>query len=68
MTADGSNGQKQGADSGDRPVLIVQGGAESGSIITLSLSRTTLGRQPDNDVVLDEVAVSRYHAEILATA
>ncbi|MDA1348296.1 MAG: FHA domain-containing protein [Chloroflexi bacterium] len=68
MIADGSNGQKRAADSGDRPVLIVQGGAESGSIIILSLSRTTLGRQPDNDVVLDEVAVSRYHAEILATA
>lgn len=67
MIADGPSGQKRTAGSDDRPVLIVQGGAESGSIITLSLSRTTLGRQPDNDVVLDEVAVSRYHAEILAT-
>ena len=65
MATDGSRSHKNGDENDDRPVLVVQGGAESGSIVALSGSTTTLGRQPDNDVVLDEVAVSRYHAVIV---
>ena len=45
--------------------LMVQGGANSGMLIPLSGPPVTLGRRPDNDVVLDDTTVSRRHALII---
>lgn len=54
-------------DRADHAVLLVQGGANNGMTIPLLGRTVTLGRQPDNDVVLDEAAVSRRHAVIIET-
>ena len=48
----------------NRAEFIVEGGPNSGKAIALGDGTTTLGRQPDNDVVVDEPAVSPHHAEI----
>ena len=62
-----AGGQKEPriVDGDDRAALIVQGGPQSGSAIRLSSGTIKLGRQNDNDVVLDDDAVSREHAVIL---
>lgn len=44
--------------------LIAQRGNVIGNRYMLKNGQTSLGRNPDNDIVLDEVAVSRYHAVI----
>ncbi len=51
----------------DRPMLLMQGGSNSGETIALNTSHTTLGRQSDNDVVFDEALASRRHAVITET-
>ena len=51
-----------------RTNLIVQGGPNSGQTIPLSGRPLTLGRRPDNDVVVDSDTVSRRHALIMVTA
>jgi hypothetical protein len=45
-------------------LLIVQRGPNAGSRFELAPDVTTLGRHPDSDVFLDDVTVSRRHAEI----
>ena len=47
--------------------LVIQGGPNSGMTIPLSGNALTLGRRPDNDVVVDETTVSRRHALIIET-
>ncbi len=42
--------------------LIMQRGSDVGERYNLKSGQTSVGRNPDNDVVVDEVAVSRYHA------
>lgn len=42
--------------------LVVQRGTEIGTKVPLKHGQTSLGRNPDNDIVVNEVAVSRYHA------
>jgi pSer/pThr/pTyr-binding forkhead associated (FHA) protein len=42
--------------------LVVQRGNEIGTKVVLKHGQTSLGRNPDNDIVVNEVAVSRYHA------
>ncbi len=44
--------------------LIVQRGTDIGSRINLEQRQTTLGRNPDNEIVVAEALVSRYHAVI----
>jgi pSer/pThr/pTyr-binding forkhead associated (FHA) protein len=44
--------------------LIAQRGNVIGNRYMLRNGQTSLGRNADNDIVLDEVAVSRYHAVI----
>ncbi len=44
--------------------LIAQRGNVIGNRYKLKNGQTSLGRNPDNDVVLEEVAVSRYHAVV----
>ena len=53
-------------DFGDGPgVLVVKRGADAGTTYTLANSRTVIGRGPDSDIFLDDVTVSRLHAEVL---
>ncbi len=46
-------------------LLIVQRGPNSGSRFLLDADRTTAGRHPDSEIFLDDVTVSRKHAEFL---
>lgn len=45
-------------------ILVVTRGSTAGSQFELTGPRTTLGRDPKSDVFLDDVTVSRHHAEI----
>ena len=53
---------------GGRGVLIVKRGPNAGSKFFLDADSTTIGRQPDSDIFLDDVTVSRKHAEIRRTS
>jgi pSer/pThr/pTyr-binding forkhead associated (FHA) protein len=48
-------------------MLIVRRGPSEGTSFVLDADRTTVGRSDDADVVLDDVTVSRRHAEFLRT-
>ncbi|MGZ4715312.1 MAG: FHA domain-containing protein [Acidimicrobiales bacterium] len=50
----------------DLGLLVVKRGQNVGSRFGLSIGVTTAGRHPDSDIFLDDVTVSRRHAEILA--
>lgn len=45
-------------------LLLVKHGPNAGSTFLLTSEVTRAGRSPDNDVFLDDVTVSRRHAEI----
>ncbi|MCZ7587778.1 MAG: FHA domain-containing protein [Gaiella sp.] len=48
------------------PALVVRaGGGRAGESFETAGSRTLIGRSPDCDVFLDDVTVSRRHAEIV---
>jgi pSer/pThr/pTyr-binding forkhead associated (FHA) protein len=47
------------------PVLIVRSGAQAGARFALVASLTRLGRHPESEISLDDITVSRRHAEIL---
>jgi pSer/pThr/pTyr-binding forkhead associated (FHA) protein len=49
------------AESG---VLLVRSGPQAGLRLLLDQDVTCLGRHPDSDVLLDDITVSRRHAEI----
>ncbi|MCU4184705.1 zinc-ribbon and FHA domain-containing protein [Acidiferrimicrobium sp. IK] len=49
----------------DAGLLVVKRGPNAGSRFALGPEVTTLGRHPDSDVFLDDVTVSRRHAEIV---
>ncbi len=44
-------------------VLVVKRGPESGTKFVLDQETTRVGRHPDSDIFLDDVTVSRRHAE-----
>ena len=46
-------------------VLVVTRGEAAGSRILLDLVTTTAGRHPKSDIFLDDITVSRRHAEII---
>jgi pSer/pThr/pTyr-binding forkhead associated (FHA) protein len=48
----------------EKPMLILEDGLEETSHWFLDSELTRLGRWPDNDVILPDRRVSRYHAEI----
>ena len=50
--------------SGPLGTLVVARGPNVGARITLSVGVTTLGRHPDSVIFLDDITVSRRHAEI----
>jgi pSer/pThr/pTyr-binding forkhead associated (FHA) protein len=49
----------------DIAVLVVTRGPYAGSRFALTEPMTTAGRHPDSTILLDDVTVSRRHAEIL---
>ena len=49
---------------GGRGVMIVKRGPNAGSKYFLDTDRTAIGRHPDSDIFLDDITVSRKHAEI----
>ena len=49
---------------GGRAVLIVKRGPNAGSKFFLDTDKTVIGRHPDSDIFLDDITVSRRHAEI----
>jgi pSer/pThr/pTyr-binding forkhead associated (FHA) protein len=49
---------------GGRGVLIVRRGPNAGSKFFLDSDTTQVGRHPESDIFLDDVTVSRRHAEI----
>jgi pSer/pThr/pTyr-binding forkhead associated (FHA) protein len=49
---------------GGRGVLIVRRGPNAGSKFFLDSDATQVGRHPDSDIFLDDITVSRRHAEI----
>lgn len=46
-------------------VLVVTRGEAAGTRILLDQPTTTAGRHPDSDIFLDDITVSRRHAEII---
>lgn len=49
-------------------VLIVRAGAQAGARFPLDNDITRLGRHPDSEISLDDITVSRRHAEVQRTA
>lgn len=49
-------------------VLLVRSGPQAGLRLLLDQEVTSLGRHPESDVLLDDITVSRRHAEIVRTA
>ena len=61
-------GDEGGIDASDLPrgtgILLVRRGPKAGSRYLLDELVTTVGRHPDSEIFLDDVTVSRRHAEI----
>jgi pSer/pThr/pTyr-binding forkhead associated (FHA) protein len=45
-------------------LLVVTRGPTAGSRLAVTKPKTTIGRHPDSDIFLDDITVSRRHAEI----
>lgn len=56
-----------GLDDGTA-LLVVKRGPNAGSRYVLKADMVTAGRHPDSDIFLDDVSVSRRHAEFRRTA
>ena len=71
--ADGLDQQLNGPDAADladlsvAANLVMVGGPSDGVLFPIPRDGLTLGRLPDNDVVIDDPWVSRRHAEIIST-
>ncbi len=56
---------------GDLPMaaasLVVRNGPQAGSALSLDADVTRLGRSTDGDISLDDITVSRRHAEVIRT-
>ena len=48
-------------------VLIVRAGSQAGDRFSLDTDVTRLGRHPDSEISLDDITVSRRHAEVQRT-
>jgi pSer/pThr/pTyr-binding forkhead associated (FHA) protein len=49
---------------GGAGLLVVTRGPNAGSRLALTKPLTTVGRHPDSDIFLDDITVSRRHAEL----
>jgi pSer/pThr/pTyr-binding forkhead associated (FHA) protein len=71
ISSTGPLGPVDGATAGSvapgSALLIVRRGPSEGTSFVLDVDRTTIGRADDADLVLDDVTVSRRHAELLRT-
>jgi hypothetical protein len=54
--------------AGGAAVLVVRKGPNEGSTYMLDAEVTRAGRHPDSDIFLDDITVSRRHAEIIRRA
>lgn len=54
--------------AGETGQLVVTRGGTAGARYTLGVGTTTIGRHPDSVVFLDDITVSRRHAEITRDA
>ena len=61
-------GDLTGEQGGGSPgaVLVVRQGPKTGSRYAVDSAITTVGRHPESDIFLDDITVSRRHAEIHA--
>ncbi len=66
VEGDVSTGTDGPADG--QTLVIRSGGGRAGEHISLRAARETIGREPDSDLFLDDVTVSRRHAVIERTA
>jgi pSer/pThr/pTyr-binding forkhead associated (FHA) protein len=48
----------------DGGVLIVRSGSQAGETFLLASPLTRLGRHPDSEIMLDDITVSRRHADV----
>jgi pSer/pThr/pTyr-binding forkhead associated (FHA) protein len=48
--------------------LVVRSGPQAGEAFALSSDVTRLGRHPDSEIILDDITVSRRHAEVARVA
>ena len=48
--------------------LVVRSGSQAGQAFPLTADVTRLGRHPDSEISLDDITVSRRHAEVARTA
>jgi len=54
------------AVAGEEPCLVIRsGGGRAGETYPLRGERVSIGRHPDAAIILDDVTVSRNHAEVL---
>lgn len=51
----------------DHATLVVRNGNQAGTALSLAAPVTRLGRHPDSEISLDDITVSRRHAEITRT-
>ena len=67
-TAAGSDASVAGAENlaEDQALLVVKRGPNAGARFLLDQPTTTAGRHPEADIFLDDVTVSRRHAEFRA--
>ncbi|MCU1491572.1 MAG: domain containing protein [Acidimicrobiaceae bacterium] len=56
-------GVAAGELAGGHGLLVVKRGPDSGAKYVLDRATTSVGRHPDSDIFLDDVTVSRRHAE-----
>lgn len=49
------------------PILVVKKGPFVGQQFNLNKNEITLGRDPNSDIFLDDVTVSRHHAKIIVS-
>lgn len=61
--------EPRGAEPSSVPVLLIQaGGGREGEQVALDADLLTIGRNPESDLFLDDVTVSRHHARIISDA
>jgi pSer/pThr/pTyr-binding forkhead associated (FHA) protein len=53
--------------TGDAGLLVVKRGPNAGTKYNLEAEVTRAGRHPDSDIFLDDITVSRRHADVVRT-
>jgi hypothetical protein len=66
--ATGETGEVPAYEESPVASLVVRRGPNAGSRFPLNGDVTTAGRSPDSEIFLDDVTVSRAHAEVVRTA